>query len=395
MLAIGLMSGTSLDGVDAALVEIQGHGFETKVELKAFETYPIEETLKDEIKRALRNDEPLLDLLTSLNFKLGKLFSKAVGEIMKTGGVHGEEIAFVASHGQTLYHIPKDRDGLIRSTLQLGEPAVIAYDHGITVISNFRTMDIAAGGEGAPLVPLTELILYGGKNESMALQNVGGIGNVTFIPKSREEHEVFAFDTGPGNMVIDEAMKILYGLSYDDGGKVALSGEVNEALLEELLGHPFILKDRPKSTGREDFGETYTLQVLKDHPLIKNEDFIATLTMFTAKTMAIAYERFIMKDHPLDKVVLGGGGAHNKALISYLQGLLPEVKILTQEDFGLSSDAKEAIAFAILGNETLHGSHGNLKGATGAKESVILGNITPNPHVKLEKGEQLWPQNGQ
>lgn len=385
MLAIGLMSGTSLDGVDAALVEIKGHGLDTQVTLKAFETYPIEDSLKDEIRRVIRNEEPVLDLITSLNFKLGKLFSNAVGEILKKARVSSSQVSFVASHGQTLYHIPKDREGLLRSTLQLGEPAVIAFDHSITVISNFRTMDIAAGGEGAPLVPLTELILYGSHERSIALQNIGGIGNVTYIPKGMGEDQVFAFDTGPGNMVMDEAMKILYGLSFDAGGEVGLTGEVNEPMLEDVLDHPYFDKTPPKSTGREDFGESYTKALLKKYSSLKKEDIMATLTMFTAKTMAMAYERFIMKDHDLDQVVLGGGGAHNKGLIRNLKTLLPKVNILTQEDLGLSSDAKEAVAFAILGNETLNSHHGNLKGATGARESVILGNITPNPHVFNQK----------
>ena len=379
MLAVGLMSGTSLDGVDTALCEIHGQGTNTDIRLLDFMTYEIEPELKEEIRCVIRNEKPSTDLITSLNFRIGKLFSQAVKEILNSNGLSGKDLAFVASHGQTIYHIPKDTDRLVRSTLQIGEPAVIAYDHGVDVISNFRTMDMAAGGEGAPLVPLSELILYGEKEKTIALQNIGGIGNVTVIPKGQKEDQVFAFDTGPGNMVIDEAMKILYGRSYDEGGETARSGQVDLKVLDALLTHPYLAMNLPKSTGREDFGELYTREILSTWDYMKKEDLIATLTLFTARTIADSYRKFIMGKYTLDKVIIGGGGAHNKALIHHLKTLLPEVEVLTQDEIGLSSDAKEAIAFVILGNQTYHRSYGNVLGATGAREHVILGNITPNP----------------
>lgn len=379
MLAIGLMSGTSLDGVDAALCEINGQGRNTEIKLLDFKTYEIEPELKEEIRCVIRNEVPTTDLISSLNFKLGRLFSDAVRDLLCRNDLSGEDLAFVASHGQTIYHIPKDTDRLVKSTLQIGEPAVIAYDNHVDVISNFRTMDMAAGGEGAPLVPLSEIILYGQKDKTIALQNIGGIGNVTVIPKGQREEEVFAFDTGPGNMVIDEAMKLLYDRPYDRGGETALSGMVDEKLLDSLLNHPYLVMNLPKSTGREDFGEQYTQKVIEANTSMKREDLIATLTMFTARTISESYRRFIMKQYALDNVILGGGGAHNKALVSYLKELLPDMEVVTQEEVGLSSDAKEAIAFVILGNETYNRQYGNVVGATGAKEHVILGNITPNP----------------
>lgn len=379
MLAVGLMSGTSLDGVDTALCEIHGQGTNTDIRLLDFMTYEIEPELKEEIRCVIRNEKPSTDLITSLNFRIGKLFSQAVKEILNSNGLSGKDLAFVASHGQTIYHIPKDTDRLVRSTLQIGEPAVIAYDHGVDVISNFRTMDMAAGGEGAPLVPLSEFILYGEKEKTIALQNIGGIGNVTVIPKGQKEDQVFAFDTGPGNMVIDEAMKILYGRSYDEGGETARSGQVDLKVLDALLTHPYLAMNLPKSTGREDFGELYTREILSTWDYMKKEDLIATLTLFTARTIADSYRKFIMGKYTLDKVIIGGGGAHNKALIHHLKTLLPEVEVLTQDEIGLSSDAKEAIAFVILGNQTYHRAYGNILGATGAREQVILGNITPNP----------------
>lgn len=379
MLAIGLMSGTSLDGVDTALCEINGQGLNTEIKLLDFKTYEIEANLKEEIRTVIRNEVPTTDLISSLNFKLGRLFSNAVRELLKSNDLTGEDLAFVASHGQTIYHIPKDTRVLAKSTLQIGEPAVIAYDNHVDVISNFRTMDMAAGGEGAPLVPLSEIILYGKKDKTIALQNIGGIGNVTVIPKGQKEEGVFAFDTGPGNMVIDEAMKLLYDSPFDRGGETALSGRVDEKLLGSLLNHPYLVMNLPKSTGREDFGEQYTRKIIEANASMKKEDLIATLTMFTARTISESYNRFIMKQYELDKVILGGGGAHNKALVKYLKELLPETEVVTQEEVGLSSDAKEAIAFVILGNETYNRRYGNVLGATGAKEHVILGNITPNP----------------
>lgn len=384
MLAMGLMSGTSLDGVDTALCEITGFGKETRITLIDFETYDFPELLKNKVKRILRNEEPLLPELTSLNFELGALFSDAVGRMLEKNEITGKDLVFVASHGQTIYHQPRDTGSLLSSTLQLGEPAVIAYNHHVDVYANFRVMDMAAGGEGAPLVPYSEEILYREDQRSVALQNVGGIGNVTVLPSRTSGRPVYAFDTGPGNMVIDEAMKILYNQSYDEGGKTALSGRVDHGMLAHLLEHPYLKMSYPKTTGREDFGESYTNSVLQRFSSLKREDLIATLTYFTAKTIAMSYEDFILPKMRVDKVIIGGGGAHNKALLSYLRELLHGVEVLTQEDLGYSSDAKEAMAFVILGNETYHGRPSNVIGATGAKTPVILGNLTKNPHAHTE-----------
>lgn len=385
MYAIGLMSGTSLDGIDTALCEIHGYGKDTNIKLIDFQTYDIPEDIKEEIRVVIRNETPTTDLITSLNFKLGYLFSKSVKKILIKNNMSSDEISFVASHGQTIFHIPKDKVNLLRSTLQIGEPSIIAFENSVDVISNFRTMDMAAGGEGAPLVPLSEIIIYGEKDKNIALQNIGGIGNVTLIPGDQQHSSIFAFDTGPGNMVIDEAMKLLFNKPYDEEGRVALSGKVNENLLNQLLEHKYLSMELPKSTGREDFGEQYTKDILKTNVHLKREDIIATLTMFTARTIADAYRRFIMNRLPLHKVIIGGGGAHNKAIVKYLNDLIPEVRVMTQEDIGFSSDAKEAVAFVILGNETYHGRYGNIRGATGAAENVILGNITRNPRNLMER----------
>lgn len=379
MYSVGLMSGTSLDGVDAVLVDIIGTGLDTKVEVIAFNTYEIPESIKEEIKKACLQNESSSALICSLNFKLGYLFSDAVKSICKEANIKTEELEFVATHGQTVYHIPKSIGTYIPSTLQIGEPSIIAFENNVKVVSNFRTMDIAAGGEGAPLVPYSEFILYGGRGEDIALQNIGGIGNVTVIPGIKDMRKIYAFDTGPGNMMIDEACQRLFGVKYDKGGQIANRGKVNKKMLDKLMSHPYISLVPPKSTGREEFGEDYVCLLLEEYSDLPKEDIIATLTAFTAESIIYSYKKHIIPKTNLRKVIIGGGGAHNKTLIEFIKNGLDGIEVLTQEDVGYSSDAKEAIAFAILGNETIHGNPSNIPSATGANTNVILGNITPKP----------------
>ena len=379
MFSVGLMSGTSLDGIDAALVEIQGHGKDTKVNLIGFETLSIPDNIKKEIKKACLEGESSVDLICSLNFKMGYLFADAVKKVCEYNNFPLEKLDYIASHGQTIYHIPKDNGILKKSTFQIGEAAVIAYETNTKVVSNFRVMDMAADGEGAPLVPYSEYILYGGNGENVALQNIGGIGNVTFIHGNGREEEIFAFDTGPGNMIIDEACQRLFDKPYDANGEIAAKGSINNEMLQDLMKHDYINKVPPKTTGREVFGEEYTKNILEKYKYVKKEDFLATVTMFTAKTISENYKRFILSKYSLDKIIIGGGGAHNKTLLKFISNELEGIKVCTQDEMGFSSDAKEAVAFVILGNETLHGSASNVISATGAKKRVILGNITPKP----------------
>lgn len=386
MLAVGLMSGTSLDGIDAALVEIKGSGINTKVDLLEFETFKIPSEIKNEIKKACLEDKSSVDLICSLNFKLGNLFADAVIDILNKANIDIEQLDYIASHGQTIYHIPKDREGLVKSTLQIGEASVIAYKTNTLVISNFRVMDMAANGEGAPLVPYTEYILYSEKEKGIALQNIGGIGNVTVLPESNLIDDIFAFDTGPGNMAIDEACNILFGIPYDKDGKIASSGVVNDEMLNELMKMKYIHEKPPKTTGREDFGQRFVEKVIDKYSELKSEDIIATLTMFTAKSISYNYKKFIIPNNKLEKVIIAGGGAHNKTLIRFIKEELEGVEVLIQEDLGFSSDAKEAIAFAVLGNETLNNNFSNVPSATGANEKVILGQITMSPRI-FNKGD--------
>ena len=378
MLAVGLMSGTSLDGIDAVLCDICGSGNTTRIKQLEFTTLPLSSEIKEKIKRCCNNQATVAQVC-SLNFELGELFAKAVQSVCKQYGVKTTQLGFIASHGQTIYHIPRKTSDYAASTLQIGESAVIAQRCGCPCIANFRVKDMAAGGEGAPLVPFSEYILYSKKDEAVALQNIGGIGNVTVLPANGSIDDVFAFDTGPGNMVIDEAMQCLFNLAYDDNGTIAFKGKLIEPLMEQLKKDSYLSLVPPKTTGREVYGSNYTHQLLNQYNTCNPEDIIATLTWFTAYSIAENYRRFILDKHDVKKVILGGGGAHNASLRHFLANELPGIAVLTQEDLGYSSDAKEAIAFVILGNETLHHQFSNVPKATGAKQKVILGNVTyPN-----------------
>ena len=288
-----------------------------------------------------------------------------------------EKIDLIGNHGQTVYHIPEDESYLgatIRGTLQIGDPSYLAEEFGCPVVSDFRIRDMAAGGLGAPLVPYTEFLLYRSDEEDVALQNIGGIGNVTLLRAGCTLEEVTAFDTGPGNMVMDALVaKITDGkLSYDDGGKLAASGKIIPEMLAWMLEDPYLAKEPPKTTGREYFGKEYVQKLLEfgDYPLV---DILTTATAFTAQSIALSLRRFAPRLPA--RLVVGGGGSRNPTLLRFLQEALPECKVQIQEDLGLDSDAKEAVAFAILANEALFGICNNAPSATGAKHGVVMGRI--------------------
>lgn len=376
MLAVGLMSGTSLDGVDVVLCDITGKDEDTQIKQLNFKTYEIPEYLRDKIRKCCSRELIPVELICSLNFELGQLFAETVKRLCKESSVNLEDIAFIASHGQTIFHIPKAFSDYIPSTLQIGEAAIIANECRTTVISNFRVMDMAVGGEGAPLVPYSEYLLYADENQAVALQNIGGIGNVTFLPKKGDFTKVIAFDTGPGNMMIDGAVQKLYGEKFDKNGEYASKGKLIPLLAEELKNHPYFALDIPKTTGRELFGEHYTYALLEKYQDYNKNDIIFTLTWFTAYSIAYHYKKYFIHQYNLDKCIIAGGGAYNKSLINLIKKELPEIEILIQEDLGYSSEAKEAIAFVILGNQTYHMKPSNVPSATGARKNVILGQIT-------------------
>lgn len=376
MLSVGLMSGTSLDGVDVVLCDITGKDEDTQVQQLNFKTYEIPEYLRDKIRKCCSRELVPVELICSLNFELGQLFAEAVKKLCEESSVSLEDIAFIASHGQTIFHIPKAFSDYVPSTLQIGEAAIIANECRTTVISNFRVMDMAVGGEGAPLVPYSEYLLYADENQAVALQNIGGIGNVTFLPKKGDFTKVIAFDTGPGNMMIDGAVQKLYGEKFDKNGEYASKGKLIPLLAEELKNHPYFALDIPKTTGRELFGEHYTYALLEKYQDYNKNDIIFTLTWFTAYSIAYHYKKYFIHQYNLDKCIIAGGGAYNKSLINLIKKELPEIEILIQEDLGYSSEAKEAIAFVILGNQTYHMKPSNVPSATGARKNVILGQIT-------------------
>ncbi|MBN8192800.1 anhydro-N-acetylmuramic acid kinase [Bacillus sp. NTK074B] len=380
-LAVGLMSGTSVDGVDAALVSIEGAGTGTVVELVHYSTAPFPPQVKKKIFDVMSPSDSSTPLLSSLHFELGEIYADAVMKVCEGADISVAKLSFIGSHGQTVYHQPFHTEDSVASTLQIGEPSVIAYRTNTQVVSNFRSMDMAAGGEGAPLVPYTEFLLYRNKDKGRLLQNIGGIGNVTVLPENCSLKDVFAFDTGPGNMVIDGLCEKLFGLSFDEGGAIAARGTIHKDAATNWMGweEEFFKKAPPKSTGRELFGEVFVNRILHEYGHLAKEDLIATATYFTALTITHAYKTFVFPEQPIKEVIIGGGGSYNGTLFCMIRELLHEVKIIIQEDIGFSSDAKEAIAFAILANETLHGNPGNVPGATGASKPVILGSITPRP----------------
>lgn len=373
MLIIGLMSGTSLDGIDTVLCDIEGEFDHVKVKQLDFFTLPFDDGLKNRVRKIINNKDITTELICSVNFELGKAYSNAVKQMLDNNNLTGKDIRLVANHGQTLYHIPKPNSPLVPSTLQMGESSIIAYDHQVEVIDNFRVMDVAAGGEGAPLVPFSERILYKEKNKVIALQNIGGISNVTVLSND----EISAFDCGPGNMMIDEAMRYFYQKDYDKDGLIAATCEKDTELFNELIQHPYLNRKPPKSTGREDFGELYVKELIQRYSHLEPNCFVSTFTEYCAYCIQDSYRKF-MKKLP-DRMIVGGGGAFNLSLLSHLRKYLPEVEVLTQEDLGFSSDAKEAIAFALLGYAFIKQVPSNVLEATGAKHEVLLGKLTPNP----------------
>ncbi len=371
---LGLMSGTSLDGVDAALVQVE-EGDRLGARLEAFLSLPYEPKQRQAIRAALRGGPAEL---CRLNFELGRWFALAARRLLVEAGLGPGEIAAVGSHGQTVWHEPPSR-GRAGSTLQLGEPAVIAEELGVRVISDFRTRDVAAGGQGAPLVPAVERLLFSLPEDWRALQNIGGIANLTLLPPENSDRDVIAFDTGPGVAVIDAVVEMVSDGAerFDLDGRRAAAGTPCEELLDELLHDSYFGEPPPKSTGRERYGDTYAGQLVERARGLRltGEDTIATATALTARTIAAGY-RLRADVQPADCVV-SGGGARNATLMGMLARELQPVPVTDLSALGWDPDAKEAAAFAILAHLFLRGRPGNLPSATGAAGPRLLGKLTP------------------
>jgi len=372
---IGLMSGTSVDGIDAALVKITGNFTNTHVEEIVFENFPFPGDLREKVFRLFQPESSSSRDICHMNFLLGEAFAQAAITITQkakaniNAKISLEDIDLIGSHGQTIYHMPETG-----STLQIGEGAVIAHKTGITTISDFRVADMAAGGLGAPLVPYTEFLLYAGA-ETIALQNIGGVGNITVIPHNSTLDEVIAFDTGPGNMIIDYIVQKTMGLPFDKNGAIAEAGHVNLQLLEHFMKDEYVLRPPPKTTGREYFGKDFSEQFYNKCKAsnLSDSDIVATATAFTAETIGYSITNLIT--YPIQKLIISGGGAYNQQLVKMIKDCLPKITVTNQEASGKNSDAKEAIAFAILANETVCGNTSNLPSVTGAKCRKVLGKI--------------------
>lgn len=381
MKVIGLMSGTSADGVDAALVEIHGRGLDLTVRPLAFVALSYPSKLQRRIVSACTKGT--VAEICHLNVLLGEWFAKAALQAIKTAGLTPHDIDAIGSHGQTVHHLPNPiREpgvGPIRSTLQIGEPAVIAERTGITTVADFRPRDMAAGGQGAPLAPYAHYLLLRHTDRSRLVVNLGGISNVTYVPAKGGLEALRAFDTGPGNMALDGLMHHLSQgrQAYDRDGRLAARGQVSQALLRCLLAHPYFRKAPPKSTGRELFGAPFVDMLLTEQRRrrLSPEDLLATCALLTAKAVQTA-GRWI--EGTIDEVIVGGGGAKNRAIMAHMSQTFAPVPVQTFEEAGCESKAFEAIAFAVLAYQTLQGDPANVPAVTGARHPVILGAITPS-----------------
>jgi anhydro-N-acetylmuramic acid kinase len=364
------MSGTSADGVDAALVEIEGVDEELRVRVLEFRTRPYEPGLR---ARVLALGEATVAELTRVHYAVGEAFAHAALDVIRAARGRGLDVHLIGSHGQTARHHPRRADPSGQATtLQVGEPAVIAERTGLPVIADFRPRDVAAGGEGAPLVPLVDWLLFRVPGRLRACLNLGGIANVTLVSAQREG--VLAFDLGPANMPLDAVVEAWTGgaESCDRDGRRAAAGRVDPALVGELLAHPFLALPPPKSTGRETFGAAFVEPLLRRYAG-READLLASLTRFVAAAVALGLGRHA--PGPVDEVLVSGGGARNPVLMDALGRALAPVPVRDLTTAGMDPDAKEAVAFAVLAHQTLFGRPGNLPGATGAAGPRVLGKI--------------------
>lgn len=354
---LGLMSGTSLDGLDLALCRISGSGLQTQLQLEFFKTISYPENFKAELRSIFAKKQVSLEKLTLLNAYIGDYHADLVLQALKDWGVSPLEVDAIASHGQTVYHAPQHfhgQEGYPNATLQIGDGDHLAYQTGILTLSDFRQKHTAIGGEGAPLAIYGDYILLSSATENRILLNLGGIANFTFLPESTNPDQVISSDVGPANTLIDAAVREYFQQDYDANGAIAETGKVNQAYLDELMKHPFLSKPLPKTTGPELFSWTWAKQVLQDVEAdLSPEDIVATLTQLTVNGIADAIKRQF--NLPNTRLYASGGGAHNAYLMKKLQEALPEISCQPLEALGISADAKEAVLFAILANETLFG----------------------------------------
>lgn len=380
LIVAGIMSGTSADGMDVALTRIAPAADAPKIELLALHSVSYPAALRKAVLAAMNASRTSTAELARLNWRLGTAYADAVHTALQK---HPVKLDLIGCHGQTIYHQPKATSYAgkpIACTWQIGEPALIAHAIGVPVVSNFRPADMAAGGQGAPLVPLLDYVLFANPKRARVLQNIGGIGNLTAIPAGADSKNLVAFDTGPGNMVIDALMNRLFQKNYDRNGATAARGIVLDKIVKAILRYPFFKQSPPKSAGREQFGAEFASEFLRScrNAGAKPHDTIATATALTAESIVLAFNRFVQPltgTAPID-FILSGGGARNKTLLTMLrQRLEPRCTVLLSDEAGVPSQAKEAVAFALLAWQTWNRLPGNVPAATGAAQPVILGEI--------------------
>ena len=394
---IGMMSGTSVDSIDAALCEIYPkRGDRLGASLLGFHQSPMAKRLRERIFRLFEDDAGALSLACSLNFEIGEAFAETANSLLKQHHLSPCSVSAIASHGQTAFHIPPwlseeltsrssshpAENERVASTLQIGEGAVIAERTGLPVICDFRTADIAAGGNGAPLVPFADYHLFTQPGRTVIAQNIGGIANCTVLPASGRIEDIIAFDTGPGNMIIDGLMQEFFPESrFDRHGDFARKGDIIPELLDRWMALEYILSPPPKTTGRELFGRPFARDTIREHPNRPPEDLIATATAFTAKSIIESFRRFVFPDWPVSEIILAGGGAENSFLVECISREIETTvcqhgtRFRFGDELGFPSQARECIAFAMLGYARLRKIPANVPSATGAQRAVLLGKI--------------------
>jgi anhydro-N-acetylmuramic acid kinase len=371
---IGVLSGTSVDAVDVVLVKIKGNGFNSKIRIIDFDSFSTGDEIKKFILRCSTPGRSNVEDICRLNFIVGYLFSKSVNKLIFRNKLLPKDIDLIGSHGQTIYHIPFNKKLFsfdTKSTLQVGDPSVIANQTGIITVGDFRVADVAVKGDGAPLVPYLDYLLFRHKTRNRVFVNIGGISNITYLKKSCNQKDVIAFDTGPGNIIIDLLSKRYFNRKFDTDGRFASKGKVNEDLLAYVCRKDkFYKKKPPKSTGREHYSEDFIVSILNKFISLKPEDVMATFTRFTAFSL---YHN--LKNYDIDEIILSGGGANNPSLVKDIREYFIDKRVEIMNEDGINPDNKEAVLFAVLANELISGNKANLPSVTGSIKNVFLGKI--------------------
>jgi len=379
VIVAGVMSGTSADGVDVALVRIRGRGSSSRFHLLGHDHFRYPSAVREAVLAAMNSQSASVAELSRLNFLLGELYAAAVRKAQRSTGT--AKIDLIGCHGQTIYHQGEAARYLgkkIACTWQLGEGAVVAARLRVPVVSDFRPADMAAGGKGAPLVPYLDYVVFRDRRAGRIVQNIGGIANLTAIPAGARPEDVMAFDTGPGNMVIDQLTQRLLGQPYDRNGDIASQGRILQPLLEDLLRNPYFKRKPPKTAGREEFGREYVKILVSRHGRAAKADLVTTATALTAHSIARAIGSFVLPRGRYRDFVVSGGGSRNRTLMRMIGDEIAPLgfHVMTSDDLGMPAEAKEAIAFALLAYQTWNRQPGNVPSATGAERLSILGKIS-------------------